>query len=48
MSGRVTKGKVKPRKAPEGKFNSNDPADNRLVLLWLCISNISGNQVSLF
>jgi hypothetical protein len=47
MPDRVTKEKAKPRKAPEPKFNSKDPTDNSLVLLWLCINNMSGDQVSL-
>ncbi|KAJ5371125.1 uncharacterized protein N7496_007217 [Penicillium cataractarum] len=41
MSGRVTKGKAKPRKAPEAKFDSDDPTDSNLMLLWLCMNNMS-------
>lgn len=46
MPNRVTKEKAKPRKASESKFNSKDTTDNSLVLLWLCVNNISGDQVS--
>ncbi|OOQ84951.1 hypothetical protein PEBR_28395 [Penicillium brasilianum] len=46
MPNRVTKEKAKPRKAPESRFNSKNTTDNSLVLLWLCVNNISGDQIN--